>query len=100
MTNVSNNPSGIFIDLSCWSDDDLDSPSLETGPIQVQIQIELETNASQSDIDSIQFNCPVCLEILSVTKQIKVSCNHVTCLECYIILQKNRSNCPLCRGPM
>lgn len=42
------------------------------------------------------YSCPICLNI--AYKPIRLRCNHVFCIRCLIVMQRERqSHCPLCR---
>lgn len=44
------------------------------------------------------FNCPVCFTI--AYRPIRLRCNHVYCVQCLILLQRQQKNeCPVCRTP-
>ena len=43
--------------------------------------------------------CPICFSI--TYKPVRLSCTHVYCIRCLIVMQKEKQNeCPLCRAPV
>ena len=56
---------------------------------------KIEVVEKKKDIDQVDFECPICLEIMF--KPSRTPCKHFFCLECLKNHLEYERKCPICR---